>query len=99
MGGPSPASRIAGISTLKGLVLYGATLTFAGLYIYFIVKISDAAAGRSPTLDAALISRRGCPGGCSRVGVRARGRTTSASSATNTALDAQVNAANGALAL
>jgi hypothetical protein len=33
---------IAGLATLKGLVLYGAVLTFAGLYVYFAVKISSA---------------------------------------------------------
>ncbi len=96
MGGPPPASRIAGISTLKGLVLYGATLTFAGLYIYFIVKISDAAAGRSPTLDAALISAAAALAGVLGSAFALEVGTTSDASATNTALDAQVNAANGA---
>jgi hypothetical protein len=36
------ATGIAGLSTLKGLVLYGAVMTFAGLYVYFAVKISSA---------------------------------------------------------
>lgn len=48
--------RIGGLSTLKGLMLYGAVFTFAGLYIYFIVQISDAAAGKHPSLDTALVS-------------------------------------------
>jgi hypothetical protein len=49
------APRIAGISSLKGLILYGAILTFAGLYIYFIVRISEASVGQ-PALDATLVS-------------------------------------------
>jgi hypothetical protein len=39
---PSPIAKIAGLSILKGLMLYGATLTFAGLYAYFMVKIFGA---------------------------------------------------------
>ena len=51
-----PAPKIAGLSTLKGLILYGATLTFAGLYIYFIAKIFGAASGHPPTLNTALVT-------------------------------------------
>jgi hypothetical protein len=58
--GPLPpeecAPRIAGLSALKGLVLYGAIFTFAGLYIYFIVRITGARAGVAPKFDASLIS-------------------------------------------
>jgi hypothetical protein len=58
--GPLPhddsAPRIAGLSALKGLVLYGAIFTFAGLYIYFIVQITSAKAGIAPKLDASLVS-------------------------------------------
>jgi hypothetical protein len=58
--GPLPrdeyAPRIAGLSALKGLVLYGAILTFAGLYVYFILKIMGARAGSPPKLDASLVS-------------------------------------------
>jgi hypothetical protein len=50
------APRIAGLSALKGLVLYGAIFTFAGLYVYFIVRITTARAGSAPKLDAALVS-------------------------------------------
>ena len=96
MGGPPTASRIAGISTLKGLVLYGATFTFAGLYIYFIVKISDAAAGRHPTPDTALISAAAALAGVLGSAFALEVGTTSDTTATNTALDAQVKAANGA---
>jgi len=50
------APRIAGLSALKGLVLYGAILTFAALYVDFIVQISTAHSGTTPKLDATLIS-------------------------------------------
>ena len=46
--------RIGGLSTLKGLILYGAVLTFAGLYLYFMVEISTSAPGRAPSFDGAL---------------------------------------------
>jgi hypothetical protein len=56
-GNNSPAiAQIGGLSILKGLVLYGATLTFVGLYVYFMVEISGAQAGKPPTLDASLVS-------------------------------------------
>jgi hypothetical protein len=48
--------KIAGLSTLRGLVLYGAVFTFAGLYLYFIVEISIAKTGVPPALDGALVS-------------------------------------------
>ncbi len=51
-----PSQRIAGVRALKGLVLYGATLTFAALYTYFIVEISLASPGAPPKFDAALVS-------------------------------------------
>jgi hypothetical protein len=49
------APRIAGLPALKGLVLYAATLSFAGLYVFFIVKIS-AAQGPAPHLDSVLVT-------------------------------------------
>ena len=53
----SPASmRIAGISELKGLVLYGATLTFVGFYAYFIVEIAQAPSHKPPQLSTAMVS-------------------------------------------
>lgn len=54
--GRKTAPTIAGLSALKGLVLYGATLTFAGLYAYFIVRILGAAPGKQPRLDTAMVS-------------------------------------------
>lgn len=50
------APRIAGLSALKGLVLYGAIFTFAGVYIYFIVQIIGARTGVAPKFDASLVS-------------------------------------------
>lgn len=50
------APRIAGISALKGLVLYGAVLTFAGLYGDFIVQITKADPSTQPKLQATLVS-------------------------------------------
>ncbi|MGO9972708.1 MAG: hypothetical protein ACLP01_07870 [Solirubrobacteraceae bacterium] len=47
---------IAGMSVLRGLLLYGAVLTFAGLYIYFVVLISTSKGGTKPPIDATLIS-------------------------------------------
>jgi hypothetical protein len=44
--------KIAGLSALKGLVLYGATLTFAGLYAYFMIKIFGAPSGEPPEFNA-----------------------------------------------
>jgi membrane associated rhomboid family serine protease len=43
------------MSVLKGLLLYGAVLTFAGFYIYFIVQITKAT-GKPPGLPAAMVS-------------------------------------------
>src|SRR2546421_8841468 len=54
---PEPAPvTIGGVSALKGLVLYGATLTFAALYAYFIVRILGAKPGKPPGLDPAMVS-------------------------------------------
>jgi hypothetical protein len=50
------ADRIAGLSILKGLVLYGATLTFAGLYAYFMTEIAIASDETPPDLDTAMVS-------------------------------------------
>jgi hypothetical protein len=48
------AAAIGGLSALKGLVLYGAVLTFAGLHIYFIVRISGASS--HPRIDGTLVT-------------------------------------------
>jgi hypothetical protein len=50
------SEQIGGLSVLKGLILYGATLTFAGLYGYFIAKILGAHQGKPPTLDATEVT-------------------------------------------
>jgi hypothetical protein len=56
---PSPegvVARIAGVSVLKGVLLYAAIFTFVGFYAYFIVKISTASGGTPPTFDATMVS-------------------------------------------
>jgi hypothetical protein len=59
---PQPASasdnedQVGGMSTLRGLLVYGAVLAFAGLFIDFMVVISSAKAGVKPSIDATLIS-------------------------------------------
>ena len=50
------ATRIAGLSVLKGLVLYGATLTFAGFYAYFMTRIAEATTNKAPHFNPAMIS-------------------------------------------
>jgi hypothetical protein len=54
--GTGLAGRIAGLSVLKGLVLYGATLTFAGFYAYFMEQIASAANNTQPNLNTAMVS-------------------------------------------
>ena len=48
--------QIGGMSTLRGLIVYGAVLAFAGLFIDFMVVISSAKPGIKPSIDATLIS-------------------------------------------
>jgi hypothetical protein len=50
------ATDIGGSSTLKGLVLYGAVITFAVLYIHFMVEIFQAPKGKPPSFETSLIS-------------------------------------------
>jgi hypothetical protein len=54
-GGAAPVGRIAGLSVLKGLVVYGAVLTFAGLYAYFMEEIVSASK-TYPHLNGAMVS-------------------------------------------
>ena len=49
------APQIGGLCVLKGVIIYAATLTFAGFYVYFIVRIFQAT-GRPPTFDPAMVS-------------------------------------------
>jgi len=50
------ATDIGGSSILKGLVLYGAVITFAVLYIHFMVEIFQASKGDPPSFETSLIS-------------------------------------------
>ena len=54
--GEPDTPSIAGISALKGIILYGATLTFAALYVYFITRIFGAKPGQPPRLDGVMVS-------------------------------------------
>jgi hypothetical protein len=98
--GPIPeartAPRIAGLSVLKGLVLYGAVLTFASLYVYFIVRITAARAGSTPQLDAALVSAAAALAGVLGSAFALEIGTQTDASSTNQRLSLAVNrAANG----
>ncbi|MFZ0088989.1 MAG: hypothetical protein WAL63_05760 [Solirubrobacteraceae bacterium] len=56
---PDPSSSvgtIAGLAELKGLLMYAAILSFASLYVYFIVRILSAPASHPPGLDAAMVT-------------------------------------------
>ncbi len=53
--GEGTAGRIAGLSFLKGLLLYGVTLTFAGIYAYFMTLIANAGDGSEPGFSEALV--------------------------------------------
>lgn len=53
---PNAPARIAGLPILKGLVLYAATLTFAGLYAYFMAKIATADHAVKPEFSTVMIS-------------------------------------------
>lgn len=56
---PAPTAsndQIGGISTLRGLIVYGAVFAFAGLFIDFMVRISAAHNGVKPSINATLIS-------------------------------------------
>lgn len=50
----APSDGIAGTSALRGLIVYGAVLAFAALYIDFAVVISRAA-HTAPNIDATLV--------------------------------------------
>ena len=52
----SPTEQIAGLSALKGLILYMAVIAFAALYVYFMVRILQAQSGKPPALDSALVT-------------------------------------------
>src|SRR5262252_7613569 len=56
LGGRGVAARNAGLSSLKGLVVYGSTLTFAGFYAYFMEQIAVASSGKAPGLSGAMVA-------------------------------------------
>jgi hypothetical protein len=90
------ARIIAGLSVLKGLVLYGAIFAFAGLYIYFMVRIFEAPAGRPPGLDATLVSAAAALAGVLGSAFALEIGTPTGSGATNTGLREQLAVAAAA---
>jgi FHA domain len=49
------SETIAGASALRGVLLYGATLLFAGLFAYFIYEIVGAPADHPPKFEGPLV--------------------------------------------
>jgi hypothetical protein len=90
-----PAPGIAGLSALKGLVLYGAVLTFAGLYIDFIMQITTARSGAPPRLDAALVSTAAALAGVLGSAFALEIGTPTADSSTNQNLNVAIERASG----
>ena len=84
-GAGTPVPKIAGLSALKGLVVYAAILSFAGLYGYFIVKISTSAdqPNLSPVLVSAAAALAGVLGSAFALAVN----VTTPSNATNARLN------------
>jgi hypothetical protein len=91
-GGGGPIPKIAGLSALKGLAVYAATLSFAGLYGYFIVRISTAA-GPPPILDSVVLSAAAALAGVLGSAFALEVGVTTPRGATNSRLDRLVRAA------
>jgi hypothetical protein len=53
---PGAGTAIAGVQALRGVMLYGATLLFAGIYAYFIDEILGAPAGHPPVFDSSIVA-------------------------------------------
>jgi hypothetical protein len=87
--GGDTVPKIAGLSALKGLVVYAATLSFAGLYGYFIVKISTATR-QPPVLPAVLVSAAAALAGVLGSAFALEVGVTTPPSATNSTLDRQL---------
>jgi hypothetical protein len=49
------ASSIFGTAVLKGLILYGAVLAFAGLYVFFIVEIVSVSGHAAPIGETPIV--------------------------------------------
>ncbi len=89
-GAGNPVPKIAGLSALKGLVVYAAILAFAGLYGYFIVKISTSA--RQPDLSPVLVSAAAALAGVLGSAFALAVNVTTPSNATNARLDRKLKA-------
>jgi hypothetical protein len=84
--GPSQNGQIGGLSALKGLILYGAVFAFASLYVYFIVRIFEAKAGKPPTFDGTLVSAAAALAGVLGSAFALQVGTSTDQGGTNTAL-------------
>ena len=91
---PKVAPKIGGLSVLKGLTLYGAILTFGGLYAYFIVEIFSAKSA-PPRFDAVMVSTAAALAGVLGSAFALEVGTTSDQSTTNTALNHELKRASG----
>ena len=49
------SGTIAAVPVLKGLILYAAIFTFAGLSVYFIIRILGATSAKPPSFDGTLL--------------------------------------------
>jgi hypothetical protein len=78
--------QIGGLSVLKGLILYGAVFAFASLYVYFIVRIFEAKAGKPPTFDGTLVSAAAALAGVLGSAFALQVGTSTDQAGTNTAL-------------
>ena len=91
-GGGSAVPKIAGLSALKGLVVYAAILCFAGLYGYFIVKISITP-GQPPNLSPVLVSAAAALAGVLGSAFALAVNVTTPPNATNSRLNRSLKAA------
>jgi hypothetical protein len=94
---PAPAGNqdgdpIGGLSVLKGLILYGAVFSFAGLYVYFIVKIFEASGGKPPAFDGTLVSAAAALAGVLGSAFALQVGTSTDQGATNAALSTALKA-------
>jgi hypothetical protein len=88
------APKIGGLSVLKGLILYGAILTFGGLYAYFVVEIFSAKSA-PPHFDAVMVWTAAALAGVLGSAFALEVGTTSDQSTTNRALNKELERASG----
>lgn len=87
-----PVPKIAGLSVLKGIMMYGATLTFAALYVYFIVRISATGPAHQARFDSSLVTVAATLAGVLGSAFALEVGTTTPAAAANSALHDAVSA-------